>query len=88
MNDDTAQRFKKLLDEIGVGTSPLTNQDVTDAMKAGLFPLDAPSVEPDPFIQLRNDQVQQDGRQVAAFSLEMVLTTLEERLKRTQEGRP
>lgn len=88
MNDETAVRLKKLFDDMNAGTSLLTNEDVRDAVLMAEFPIDAPSVKQDEFTQALQELGDEDqGFRVSAFSNEVMLTTLEDRLKRKQEGR-
>jgi hypothetical protein len=87
MHDDTAARLNELFAAIDAGTSPLTNQDVTDALKMALFPSDAPSVAPDPVVAGLRDTTDDAGHQVGVVNYNVILATLEDRLRK-KEGRP
>ena len=87
MDEQTEQRLEELLANISAGRSPLTRQDVTEALTMRLFPLYAPSVEANPFSQLLRDRTT-DGLRASVIRWDVILTTLEDRLKRKIGGLP
>jgi hypothetical protein len=88
MNDDTARRLSAIYTDILAGTSPLTNQDVMEAIIPGMIPVDAPALDADPFAQFLREHIDEEqGTRAAAVSWEVVLATLEDRLKRKQDDR-
>jgi hypothetical protein len=88
MDDGTVARLHKVFAAMDAGTSPLTNQDVTEALKTALFPLDAPSVAPDPVVAGLRDASDDAGHQVGVVNFNVILATLEGRLKRKTADPP
>lgn len=80
MNDMTRTRLGEILRGIEAGTSPLTPKDICDALALALFPTDAPSMVGDHFTQVL-EGVAGDDAHVAAGTMDVLLTTLEARLK-------
>ena len=87
MDEQTEQRLEELLANVSAGRSPLTRQDVTEAFTMRLFPVDAPSVEANPFAQLLRDRTT-EGVRASDIRWDVILTTLEDRLKRKIGGLP
>jgi hypothetical protein len=85
MNPETAQRLSAIFDAIKAGTSPLTAQDLSEAMLVGFIPIDAPSLSPNPDLEwLAGSSGRQAGRYVGGVSYETILSTLEEKIARKQ----
>ena len=80
MNDMTRTRLSEILRGIETGTSPLTPKDVCDALAMALAPTDVPSMVGDQFTQVL-EGVAGDNAHIAAGMMDLLLTTLEARLK-------
>ena len=85
MNKGTAQRLATIFEAVKAGTSPLTAQDISEAMLVGFIPRDAPSVSPNYDLErLMEPSAPQAGKAIGAVSYETILSTLEDKIARKQ----
>lgn len=89
MDEQARLRLNEILADINAGTSPITRQEAFEVFTMGQFPLDAPSVEHRPLARFLQEHIDEEkGVRAYALSWDVILSTLEERLKRKKEGRP
>ena len=92
MNPETAQRLATIFEAVKAGTSPLTAQDISEAMLVGFIPIDAPSLS----LHADLEEIMGSsgaGQYVGGVCYEIIVRTLEDKIARKQattkqEGRP
>jgi len=85
MHPETARRLATIFEAVKQGTSPLTAQDISEAMLVGFIPIDAPSLSLHADLEeTTGSSGRQAGPYVGGVCYEIIVRTLEEKIARKQ----